>query len=145
MPKIRDFSTYLLAKRAFFQKQKNLEFYPVPTIPRALEILSQTRTRAHEFDRQMRSSTIRRTDEMDLEIWQREHGSASSWLLSTLRSNTRLTNILKNNDDWADKAIRLALGAFSVKLKFLWSKSRRMEIFERETPVIPENVQISAI
>ena len=145
LPKIREFSTYLLAKRAYFQNQKNLDFYPTPSISKALEILSRTRTRVHIFDRDTRPGTMDRTDDMDTEIWQREHGSASTWLLSTLLSNTRLTNILRNNVEWHDKAIRLAIGAFSVKLKYLPTKSERILIFERETSVIPPNVQISAI
>ena len=145
LPKIRNFSTYLLFKRSFFQTQKNLEFYPVTSITNALESTTRTRTRTHEFDRNVRSTTIAKTAETDVEIGKREHGFASTWLINTLISNQKLTNILKTNEDWQDKSVRLALGAWSVKLKFLMSKSQRLEVFERETPVFPQNIQISAI
>ena len=141
LPIIRDFSTYLLAKRSFFQKEKNLEFYPVPSIPTFLEKISHTRTRT-QTSRRVRITTISKTDETDRTVWQKENGSAATWLMSTLRSNQTLLNLFKNNAEWQDFPVRKALNAFSIKLKFLWSKIERMEVFERETPAYQQNVQI---
>ena len=145
LPKIRDFSTYLLLKRSFFQKQKNLESYPTPSIPNSLEIISKTRTRDHAFDRDTRPKTRVKTDVMDLDVWERNHGSASAWLTSTLRSNQSLVKKLEKCDEWPDTDVRKALDAYSIKLKYLWPKSYRIGVFERETRAIPENVQSTAI
>ena len=84
VPKIRDFSAYLLVKRSFTQKAKNLETYPIPSITNSLNIISKTRSRNHTFDRDVRPGTISKTDSTDFEVWKRKHGSATAWLTTIL-------------------------------------------------------------
>ena len=145
LPKIRDFSTYLLLKRSFFQTQKNLEFYPLPSIQTTLKLISKQRTRTHVFDRNVRCSTRSKTDATDINVWEHEHGSATTWLTSTLRENQNLLKILEKSSEWPDSKVRKSLNAFSTKLKFLWSKTERMAVFEENTPIIPENAQSTPI
>ena len=134
LPKIREFSAYLLVKRSFYQHQKNLEFYPVPSITDSIAATRQTRTRSHTFDRNVRNSTRSQTDNVDFSVWQCEHGSAAAWLTSILSENRNISQIIENSSKWPDFSVRKALKAFSTKLKFLPSKAERMALFERETP-----------
>ena len=145
LPKIREFSSYLLLKRAYFQHQKNLESYPLPSISKILEKIRKKRTRSHVFDRNTRSTTRSKTDAMDLIVYERENGSATSWLTEILRDNKHLSKILDKSSDWPDSKIRKHLNAFSIKLKFLWSKADRMAVFEEKTPKIPDNAQNTSL
>ena len=147
VPKIREFASYLLIKRSFLQTQKNLEFYPVPSITNAISATRRSRTRTHTFDRNVRSSTRAQTNSVDFSVWQSEQGSAAAWLTSILRENEGLSETLENSTELPDSQARKALKAFSIKLKFLPSKAERMEIFERETPTFEPrpNAQITSI
>ena len=147
LPKIREFSSYLLVKRSFFQHQKNLEFYPVPSITSSIATTRRTRTRTHIFDRNVRNSTKAKTDTIDFSVWQSEHGSAAAWLTGILSENQNLPEIIENSTKWPDFLVRKSLNAFSTKLKFLPSKAERMALFERETPAFEPspNAQITSI
>ena len=147
LPKIREFSSYLLVKRSFFQHQKNLEFYPVPSITSSIATTRRTRTRTHIFDRNVRNSTKAKTDTIDFSVWQGEHGSAAAWLTGILSENQNLPEIIENSTKWPDFLVRKSLNAFSTKLKFLPSKAERMALFERETPAFEPspNAQITSI
>ena len=136
VPKIRDFSAYLLVKRSFTQKAKNLETYPIPSITNSLNIISKTRSRNHTFDRDVRPGTISKTDSTDFEVWKRKHGSATAWLTTILKECPRLGTFLKNTTDWVDSYARKRLNAKSIKLKYLMTKSERALYFESKTPVV---------
>jgi len=136
VPKIRDFSAYLLVKRSFTQNSKNLKTYPIPSIKKSLKIINKTRSRDHIFDKNVRPGTISKTETMDFEVWQREHGSATAWLTTILKEEPRLGTFLKNRPDWVDSYARKRLFAKSIKLKNLMSKSERAIYFESKTPEI---------
>lgn len=137
LPKIKDFAEYLLVKRSYFQKSKNLASYPVPSIKESLKLINKNRSRNHKFDRDVRESTACQTEKIDFVIRQREKGSAAAWLSSILKSKPSLANKLTTTTEWPDSFVRISLNAKSRKLKNLWSKSERRTIFERETPEIP--------
>ena len=134
LPLIRDFSAYLLLKRSHTQTQKNLEFYPIPSIPNSIQIINRARSRSHIFDRNVRPNTIAKTDKTDFLVWQQAHGSATAWLTSILQDNPKLQTFLKKSPEWADSYVRKRLSARSTKLNKLLSKSERALYFERNTP-----------
>ena len=136
VPKIRDFSAYLLVKRSFSQNTKNLRSYPIPSITNSLKIINKTRSRDHIFDRNVRASTIAKTETMDFEMWQRKHGSATAWLTTILKECPKLGTFLQNCTDWVDSYARKRLNAKSTKLKNLMTKSERVTYFESNTPEI---------
>ena len=137
LPKIQDFSAYLLVKRSYFQGQKNLESYPIPSLPDSLKIIKATRTRNHTFDRNFRQSTRNKPENTDFSVWQSEHGSATAWLTSILFERPRLQTFLEKSTEWPDSYVRKRLNAKSQKLKNLMSKTERFELFEQKTPAVP--------
>ena len=136
LPKIRDFTAYLLVKRSSSQKAKNLEFYPIPSIPNSIIIINRSRRRSHTFDRNVRPGTISQTQCVDFQVWQQQHGSATAWLTSILKDNQKLQTFLKNSTDWPDSYVRKQLSARSEKLKNLRSKPERALFFEEKTPAV---------
>ena len=131
LPKLWDFSSYLLLKRAFFWDRKQLPKRPTFSIP---EILHKAKTiikRDSLFPshKSTRNTTQAATAQADFLFFTRSTNSASAWLGDILAKNPDLGKTLAKNPppQWEDAKARCALNAKSVHYKLLWTKAQRFQ------------------
>lgn len=128
LPKIRNFSSYLLLKRAFFWSRKNLPNRPTFSI---YETFQKSKTSISRRRISPRSYTRAVTAEADHQHFLRQINSASAWLGEILSENPILSAYLAADPPpkWEDSKVRTELGAKSVHQSLLWTKAERRQIF----------------
>ena len=133
LPKIRNFSSYLLLKRAFFWGRKNLPTRPTFSIH---DTVHKSKTSIPRRKVSPRHSTKAVTAEADYQHFLRQTNSASAWLGEILTENPTLSSFLSADPPpkWEDSRVRTELGAKSVHHSLLWSKAERRQIFADAYP-----------
>ena len=133
LPKIWDFSGYLLLKRAFFWERKKLPNRPTFSIPDTQNRPKTSSTRNHVSPR---LSTRKKTAETDFNLFLRTTNSASAWLGEILKNNPILSAFLSTDPPpkWQDSRVRTELGAATVHCTKLWTKAERLQIFLENYP-----------
>ena len=128
LPTIRQFSSYLLLKRAFFWDGKKLPKRPTFSIRNTVQNSKTSVARARTSPR---LSTKNATATADYQHFLRKTNSASAWLGEILTENPTLSLLLSTDPSpkWEDTRVRTELCAKSVHPSLLWKKAERRQIF----------------
>ena len=135
VPELEPFVDYLIAKRAFHWNSKNLERRPFCTLQQAIEALPDHST--HQNSHNVRTSTKKSHARASYDLMTRNSTGITARIHAIVDKNPEIFRKTVGENKWTDFKIRRALGANTEKLRNLWDKKTRKEIFEKYTPKFP--------
>ena len=142
VPPLEPFVDYLVAKRAFNWSAKNLDRRPFITIQQALEALPDRST--PQTSHSVRQSTMRSHAQASYDLMTRKTSGITAKIHSIVRKCPDIFDELVKKNEWSDYKVRRALGANTEKLRNVWDKQTRTEIFAKYTPVFPPQTALNS-